>query len=586
MVGTWLLIRELLPGSPWAALAAASVVGLNPQFLFTSASITNDTWPTATAVLTLWLAVRCVHRDERRWPGWIGIGVLAGLGALTKASELLVGLPLAFVILPYLWRLRWGRGLRLGLLAALGALLSGGFWYLRNLALYGSPMPMNAIMAVLPGVARTEAASAAEIWHQMPVVWRSYWGIYGYGILAQPWFHQVTGWMTAISACGLLLFLLWRRRTSDAGTQTAVFLSILWFGAVFVSAVSYMRIVRYADQGRLLFSASPAIALLLVVGWQSILPRTLAARLQRLIPVAFVALAISQVGILREGYRIPPAVQAAQAARPINAEFAGGMNLVGVDLPLGAGVDAWGGLPITLYLQARQEISDYYTLFMHLTDDQGQVLWQFDGVPSEGRHPTRQWLPGQVFADSHVIRVGEIPADGPATLSIGFYPYLDPTQRQPLVNPGQNADRVVIKVRLHAGPAQAEPQTPAPLAAWSNGIRLDTAKVDTGDAGVPRRVTLAWQSQTAVHVDYTVSLQVLDDQGNMLAQVDQQPAAGEYPTSTWRAGDRITNTIELPEIAAPWRRVIVLLYDAAGHRLPLDGSAAAAASDYFVLASR
>jgi 4-amino-4-deoxy-L-arabinose transferase-like glycosyltransferase len=585
VLGTWLLVRELT-ASPWLALAAASLVGLNPQFLSIAANITNDAWPAATAAMTLWLAARSVHRDIRSRATWLGIGAVAGLSTLTKYSNLLVVLPLCFIVLPFVWKLRWKQGIGLGLCLALGALLTAGFWYLRNLALYGSPMPLGSMLALLPAIARIPPASASEIWRQMPVVLRSYWGIYGYGILAQPWFYPLIERMTLAGAAGLILFTLWRWRAGHAGSLSAVLLSLLWLAGSFVSIVSYLRVVLYSDQGRLLFPASPAIALLLVIGWSALLPKALWSWLGRLLPVALTALAITQIPILLDGYRIPPAIpQPVQVARPINAEFAGGMTLVGVDLPLGAGVDSQGGFPITLYLQARQAITGFNTLFLHLADSQDHMLWQFDGVPAGGKHPTRQWLPGQVFLDTYVVRVGDIPEDELATLSIGFYDYRDPTQPLRVLNGGPNADRVTLPVRLHAhGPGQAAPFA-QPLATWANGILLTGAKVDSGAAGFPMRVSLQWQSRAAVMVDYTASVQVLNDQGKVLAQADQQPQSGTYPTSTWRAGDQIQDEFILTAEVSGWRRVILVLYDVSGKRLQLLAEGAQT-TDYVELASR
>jgi len=584
VLGTWLLVYELLL-NPWAAFAAASIVGLNPQFLSVSANITNDSWPAATAAFTLWLAVRCVHRSARSLWAWLGVGAVAGLAALSKYSNLLVILPLGFITLTYLWKLRWRAGLALGFTAAAGAIISAGFWYLPNLARYGSPLPLGRILAVLPGLARDQALGPGDIWRQMPVVLHSYWGIYGYGILAQPWFYQITQWFMVVGACGLVVFLLRRRRRSAPGTQTAVFMSLLWLAGILASFVNFMRLVRYTDQGRLLFPAAPAVATLLLVGWLALCPKRLQAWLCRLIPVAMIVLALSQIPILREGYRIPPPLaQPLLPERPIYANFEGGMNLVGVDLPLGAGLDAHGGLPITLYLEARQPITGFYTLFLHLADDKNHPLWQFDGVPAGGRHPTRQWVPGQVFADTYIVRAGDVPADGLATLSIGFYDYRDPAQPQPLLNGGPRADRVALKVRLHAqrtGPGA--PDAP-PRAAWSNGVQLQATDITYDAAGNPSRVALGWEAKAPVQVDYTVSVQVLDDQNHVLAQVDKQPMSGEYPTSTWRAGDRVEDEYVLPQVPAGWQRVIVLLYDLSGQRLALQHEYGA--DDSFEIARR
>ena len=57
---TWLLVWTLLPRQGWLALAVASVVALNPQFLFMSTAITNDLWAAALAVAAVWVAALAV----------------------------------------------------------------------------------------------------------------------------------------------------------------------------------------------------------------------------------------------------------------------------------------------------------------------------------------------------------------------------------------------------------------------------------------------------------------------------------------------------------------------------------------------
>jgi len=127
--------------------------------------------------------------------------------------------------------------------------------------------------------------------------------------------------------------------------------------------------------------------------------------------------------------------------------------------------------------------------------------------------------------------------------------------------------------------------TGEPLAVWSNGIRLRAATIDRDSAAVPRRVALRWQAQSPVQVDYTVSLQLLDEAGRLVAQVDKQPLSGEYPTSTWRAGEVIDDDYPLPDPLPAWRSMIALLYDASGRRLPLQVGSATA-GDYFQLATQ
>jgi hypothetical protein len=59
---------------------------------------------------------------------------------------------------------------------------------------------------------------------------------------------------------------------------------------------------------------------------------------------------------------------------------------------------------------------------------------------------------------------------------------------------------------------------------------------------------LVWNSLQAVDQDYTVFVHVLDSTGAIVAQRDQTPQGGQYPTSLWLPGEYVTDPyrFELP----------------------------------------
>jgi hypothetical protein len=64
---------------------------------------------------------------------------------------------------------------------------------------------------------------------------------------------------------------------------------------------------------------------------------------------------------------------------------------------------------------------------------------------------------------------------------------------------------------------------------------------------------LYWRADAPVGDDYTIFAHLLDDQGELLAQVDGPPAEGGRPTSTWQPGELILDRrhIPLPSDTAP-----------------------------------
>ncbi len=149
-------------------------------------------------------------------------------------------------------------------------------------------------------------------------------------------------------------------------------------------------------------------------------------------------------------------------------------------------------------------------------------------------------------------------------------------------------DRVVLaQIRAHDAYAPA-PVAPQRLdAVWEQGIALAAADVQFGPDGSPRAVAVTWQAEADVAADYTVFVQALNEDGDVIAQVDQQPHDSDYPTSTWAAGDVIKDAYTLvwpatDENAPAWRQVIIGLYAQDGTRLRLVEPDAG--SDFYILA--
>ena len=62
-----------------------------------------------------------------------------------------------------------------------------------------------------------------------------------------------------------------------------------------------------------------------------------------------------------------------------------------------------------------------YSVFLHLLDQDGQIVAPRDAVPRDGQLPTSLWLPGEVVADSYVLQPGQPLAPGAYRLIAGLY---------------------------------------------------------------------------------------------------------------------------------------------------------------------
>ncbi|NJN94694.1 MAG: hypothetical protein HC875_11670 [Anaerolineales bacterium] len=93
----------------------------------------------------------------------------------------------------------------------------------------------------------------------------------------------------------------------------------------------------------------------------------------------------------------------------LDVSFSEQAQLVGLDLPQSTAT-AGGSLPLTLYWQALAPLDRNWTVFVHLLDDNEQIISQQDQIPGAGQFPTTSWLTGEYLLDSYNL---PIPADIP-----------------------------------------------------------------------------------------------------------------------------------------------------------------------------
>jgi hypothetical protein len=87
------------------------------------------------------------------------------------------------------------------------------------------------------------------------------------------------------------------------------------------------------------------------------------------------------------------------------------------------GVD-WRRLANTLYVDLQWEalkgIEADYKFFVHLLDEDGTLVAQYDGMPGNWAHPTSAWGAGEWFRDQAPVHLRDVPADS-YRLAIGWY---------------------------------------------------------------------------------------------------------------------------------------------------------------------
>jgi len=96
-------------------------------------------------------------------------------------------------------------------------------------------------------------------------------------------------------------------------------------------------------------------------------------------------------------------------------QWADAIRLLGFDLDQGENT-----LDLTVYWQALARMDADYTVFVHLLDENGQLVAQNDARPRRSTYPTAWWEAGEVVADTIPLDLTAVPP-GAYTLTIGLY---------------------------------------------------------------------------------------------------------------------------------------------------------------------
>lgn len=131
-----------------------------------------------------------------------------------------------------------------------------------------------------------------------------------------------------------------------------------------------------------------------------------------------------------------PYLPQAAPEKELAALFGQAIRLAGIDLPH---VEE-NTLRFALYWQSETAVSESYTVFVHLLDETGQIVSQWDKPPFYGLAPTNYWQPGDIVRDPITL---QLPADLPPDqyrLSVGLY-LPESGQRLPT---GSQGDAVVV----------------------------------------------------------------------------------------------------------------------------------------------
>ncbi len=580
LLGLFRLGRMIFPDRPGVALGMVGLVAFMPQFLFLSASVNNDnlvilisTW--VLVLLTSWLRAPGLPR----WPSLVGLGTLLGLGALAKYSGLLLWLLVVLVMAWLTWRRKGIRWLLTAGFIVFGlALVLSGWWFVGNLLLYGDLSSLNVHLEIMGTRHELPTGLAAAI-REFNGFRYSFWGLFGwFNVLAPDPFYWIMDGLTILGLIGLVVYGVRSFRRLPGWTQQALVMLIVWLGLVTIGILRWTTMTP-ASQGRLLYPSLGGLALFLVIGWAELLP----LRVCRPIGVAalviwIVSAVLCPLLVIKPAYALPERVNSldelAFEASELHVRFEACCEVVGYVSP-NRPVQPGDIVPLTFVWRATEALDQNYTLFVHATTVDGQIMGQLDTYHGGGMYPTSQWRMGEIIVDTVYVPISWT-ATGPALLrfNVGLSKTPSFERLDTFAADGQQIDVVLVGEAALVPSQWPVPRTDPQIDAvfgeqiQLTGIEFPEATVHAGEVVT---VTLQWTSLTTITEDYTGFVHLANAAGTDVTQDDHPPMAGYYPTRLWSPGAVLSDTyrLELPGDLkeGPYQLWAGLYYSESGLRL-------------------
>ncbi len=547
LAAIYAIVRQALPGRPALHVTALLLAAFNPMFLFISASANNDNLVNLLSALALALALH-IWRAGLTTRRIVALAALLALASLTKLSGLALYPVAAIVVALVLRRERrpWTNWARALLIVLVAWALIAGWWYARNAALYGDLFGLSRMIEIIGP--RPHAPTWNELAGEFEGFRRSTWGVFGTLNLSAPdalfWYGDL---LSLIALAGLLINTARAVRERRAARDwLPLLLLALHALIVFAALVNWTRRTP-ATQGRLMFPALGGIVTLAALGLGSWLPR----RWERWTPLAVAPLVAAAIAlpfaVIRPAY-IPPFTVAELPAGtvPVEARF-GPIELLGVrvdEAPVAPGE----ALDVTLYWRPAAHTAEdmsFYAQVYGLPEPGAagalQEIGKVDSYPGRGLLRTTTWALDRIYADRYRIAIaGDAATPVRPAIKIGWRRFGSGEEFSPETRAGEARDPVIVRAGRVAGKGERLRGGERAGAVFGGVMRLNAARVEPvrTRASDTLAVDLEWEALSPIGEDFTALVHLIDPArpDQPLAQGDDEPLGGRWPTSAWIVG--------------------------------------------------
>ncbi len=234
---------------------------------------------------------------------------------------------------------------------------------------------------------------------------------------------------------------------------------------------------------------------------------------------------------------------------------------------------------LTLYWQNLVDQPIVQDVFIHLVNQWGEGVGQVDGVELSDGH---RWRAGKLTPTHHILQLNESLAPGPYLMRLGLFNANSNTRLSVNRERGDIlGDQVFLGV-LYVIEAGLDEQTylqPTQSIKANlgdqielTGLTLNSSLNDLVGEAPHLSLDIFWRATAPNDINYTIFLQLLDEQNQVITSRDTQPINNNYPTTLWQRDQMIRETYDLL-LSAPLSpgkyRLVTGMYDLqTGQRLP------------------
>lgn len=522
------------------ALVATIIVGFTPQLLQSFTIVNNDNAVIAFGALTITSSLYLARHPQSRYTVILA-GVMMGFAALSKANGLLLwATPAVALIVGWRQYKRSNRTLlvQFGLLL-LTAFLAGGWWYLRSLILYGDPLGVSTHQQTTWAAqqAPTITAAAAEL----PGILLSIWANFGwYSIFAPDWAYLLPLAAIVVGAVG------WMR--THLNPEGLVLLITVVIGLL--SLIAWLWVSTFVP-GRLFLPFYPALVLLVVVGLRRF------ERLRFWWAGAFGALAVMIIPTTLYPAFNPPRLFDAVPENLIGTPLRfGEMEFLGYRLEDDLLAPNTQKLMTLCWRAPEYDLNVPYAFALHIPDADNRLIGGRDSYPGMGKYT--RWQGGKSFCDRFYMPIGDgVQPTHVYPLRLTLYD-VETQQELEAFSPDGTRTHIIGYVRTAADKMMSESPPQSYVARFGDITLLDAKLADA-------QFTLEWGVLDAPRRPLKVFIHLIDDTGEIQAQVDQAMGGENYPSWAWNPREQITDTMMLPfDQLTPGSsyRLLIGVYDA------------------------